>query len=215
MKMISSGPSLHGGAASLLTRLLVTSLALISTTQAQTDVSLPGPAADQFSVAARCPLSCGKDGNWALFRDYNELKSCDKTVLLNLNLYNKINAPTSAIGIRACAADSGASKLKVRQEFVVSSNFTPSAFDKTQNAADIQIFQKGNGGNAGSVQSAVSALAAQIGGASDGTTTALFAKSGGVVVGVYGGLQISKQHVYLPMVQYLANNDQRSKVCPP
>lgn len=186
-----SSPSLHGGVASRFPR-LVTSLVLLLPAYAQTDILQPGPAADQFSVAARCPLSCGKDGNWALFRDYAELTSCDKTVLLDLNLYNKINEPTSAIGIRACAADSGESKLKPRQEFVVSSNSTPSAFDKEQIAPDIKVYQTGSGGNAGSLQSAISALASRIGSASDGTTTALFAKSGDVVIGVYGGLQISK-----------------------
>jgi hypothetical protein len=177
----------------LLSRLLVTSIVLLPQAHAQTDVALPGPAADQFSVAARCPLSCGKDGNWALFRDYDELRSCDKTVLLDLNLYNKINEPTSAIGIRACAAGSSGSKFKPRQEFVVSSNSTPSAFDKEQIAPDVKVYQTGNGGNAGLVQSAISALASRIGGTDDGTTTALFAKSGDVVIGVYGGLQISKQ----------------------
>jgi hypothetical protein len=191
--MMSFGSSVHGGVASLLCRLLVTSLALLPPTQAQADIAQPGPAADQFSVAARCPLSCGKDGNWALFRDYDELKSCDKTVLLNLNLYNKIDEPTSAIGIRACAANSGVSKLKPRQEVVVaSSNSTSSGSHKNQTASDIQIYHKGNGGTAASVQSAISALASQLGGAEDGTTTALFAKAGDVVIGVYGGLQISE-----------------------
>jgi hypothetical protein len=189
MKMRYSNFILHEGAALLLSRLLVASILYLPPTQAQTETAQPGPAADQFSVAARCPLSCGKDGNWALFKDYVELKSCDKTVLMNLNLYNKINEPTSAIGIRACADESGGPKLKVRQEFVVSSN---SMFDKEQIASDIQVYQKGNGRNAGSVQPAISTLASQIGGARDGTTTALFAKSGNVVIGVYGGLQISE-----------------------
>jgi hypothetical protein len=183
--MKSPNPSLHTGVAFLL---------LLSPTQAQTDAAQPGRVADQFSVAARCPLSCSRDGNWALFKDYDALEACNKTILLDLNLYNNIDGPSSAMGIRACAADSGGSQLKARQEFVVaSSNSATSSFDKEQIAPDIQVYQDGSGGNTGSVQSAISALASRVSGAGDGSTTALFAKSGDVVVGVYGGLQISNQ----------------------
>lgn len=153
----------------------------------------PQPELDQFSVSARCPLSCSREGNWALYSNINDLASCNKTVLLELNLYTKIGEQTSSIGIRSCAVDNTVSKLKTRQTFVVANgNSTPSVFDTEKQTADISVLQKNGSGDSESVQAAVTGLANHVHNQNDGTSVALFAKSGNAIVGVYGGLQIEK-----------------------
>lgn len=153
----------------------------------------PQPELDQFSVAARCPLSCSKDGNWALYSNVNDLASCNKTVLLELNLYTEISGARPDIGIRSCLVDAVPSKLKGRQTFVVpNSNSTPSVFEADSQKADIALLRNNGNSDATSVQSAILALANYLQSTEDGSTSAFFAKSGDTIVGVYGGSQIKK-----------------------
>jgi len=173
------------------------------------EVTQFGPELDQFSVAARCPLSCSRKGNWALYSSKDDLASCNKTVILGLNLYTKISDDISAIGIRSCAIDSTTESLKTRQDFVVSStNTTASVFDKVQQKGDIQLLQQpGVGTDSESVNSAMVALANYVRAEQRGTTTALFAKAGGVIVGVYGGLQIEKQSLSILLRDFIKHVD--------
>lgn len=154
----------------------------------------PQPELDQFSAAARCPLSCSKDGPWALYSSLEDLSTCDKTILFETNLYNEITSSSSAVGIRSCVATEAASRLKSRQTFVVpSSNSTPSTFDSRVNTVDLKIRMRNGKGDDHSISEAVSALSAYVQNQEDGTTVALFAKYGNSIVGIYGGLQLEKK----------------------
>ncbi|CAI6341433.1 unnamed protein product [Periconia digitata] len=151
---------------------------------------------DQFSVEARCPFSCARDGNWALYSSVEDLSSCNKTVLLQLNLYNNNGSQTSATGIRSCLIEKSPVQLQSRQNFVPSSsNPAPSKFDAERGDSDIQIFQRGGKAEASIVEEAIFALRDHIQKEADGTPTALFAKSDNAIVGVYSGLQVKKSSV--------------------
>jgi hypothetical protein len=209
----SNSPSGCVGKSFILTLLSITPIwSLHPFAIAQEDGSQPKPGLDQFSVAARCPLSCGREGNWALYSSVDDLASCNKTVLLGLNLYTKISDDSPAIGIRSCAIDSGVAKLKARQDFVVSNtNNTPSIFDKGQQTGDIQVLQQtGTGSDAALIQPAVVALANYLRNEKSGTTTALFAKAGDIIVGIYGGLQIEKQSLSTLVQDFTKHIDTRN-----
>ena len=147
---------------------------------------------DQFSKSARCPLPCTQDGTWALYSNVDELAICNKTVLLDLNLYADFDR-THDVGIRSCVTTPVSFRLRSRQTFVVpNGNSTPSTFDASKQTVDVTLHRKNGIDDGLSVQSAFAVLAKHLGGLQDGTTTAIFAKSGDTIVGVYGGSQIQK-----------------------
>jgi hypothetical protein len=56
----------------------------------------PSTDYDPFSEAARCPFACSPDrSEWAAFHDLSELKPCNKTVVLDLNVYYKVEGQDS------------------------------------------------------------------------------------------------------------------------
>jgi chitinase len=170
-------------------------LSIVAVAQEVFDPNQPGPERDQFSVAARCPLSCSNDGNWALYKSVDDLSGCDKPILFKLNLYTTIEDQTSSIGIRTCVVDNSSSRLGIRQTFVVpSANSTASVFEDEQHTTEVRIHLRNNSTSDGTViQETIIALADFLQEEKDSSTTALFAKSGNTIVGVYGGLQIKKK----------------------
>jgi chitinase len=192
--MLPHPRALHGTQIKFLIFFVLSSFFVqIATAQEVFSTNQPQPELDQFSVAARCPLSCSKDGNWALYSDVNDLASCNKTVLLELNLYTEISHERPDIGIRSCVVDAGPSSLKRRQTFVVpNGNSTPSVFDDNSQTADITLLRNNGNSDATHVQSAILALANYLQNTKDGSTAAFFAKSGDTIIGVYGGSQIKK-----------------------
>ncbi|KAF2734823.1 hypothetical protein EJ04DRAFT_492871 [Polyplosphaeria fusca] len=159
---------------------------------------------DPFSASARCPFPCSEDRtSWALHHDTTELQACNKTVLMDLNLYNKDTNPT--VAIRACAVQGQPSiKLSKRQQFVPSSlsNNTQSPFDLRNQTADIDILRHSgphsnsttpNGtlpASTSDILAAAAALAEHLKSEPNGKHTSLFSKSGNAIFGVYAGEQI-------------------------
>lgn len=157
---------------------------------------------DPYSLAARCPLPCDNDRNdWAHYHDIHQLDGCNRTVLLDLNLYNKVDDPKPHVSIRSCGVQGSpsASALKRRQifSFASSSNFSNSritASDIQNQTTNIQILQR-TGGSAGAaaVSAAALPLADHIRTEANEGPTILFAKARNVILGVYAGRQIEKE----------------------
>jgi chitinase len=157
-----------------------------------------------FSVATRCPFECGLDrSDWAPFHDTSELNICNKTLLLDVNLYYKIDGQESLFAMRGCAIGGPPlPKLAKRQTLVApntpsSHNISTSLFDIRNQTADLQILRFEN--NVGkslfladgpSISASTAALADALKSTKNGATTTLFAKTGNAIIGVYIGSQI-------------------------
>jgi chitinase len=189
---------------------------LFTSVQAQDTASY-----DPYSLAARCPFPCGDDRNdWAQYHDIHQLDSCNRTVLLDLNLYNKVDDPKPHVSIRSCAAQgsSPASVLKRRQifSFASNSNSTNSsitAFNIQNQTTNIQnLWQTGGSAGGAAVSAVALALADHIRTEKIKGPTILFAKTGNAILGVYAGRQIEKKSVseiILDFAKRAANNNVR------
>lgn len=62
--------------------------------------------ADAFNA---CPVTCGNGGidpkNWTAYHSLERLAICDKTMLLDFNLFNDLNNSSNHKSIYACTAD--------------------------------------------------------------------------------------------------------------
>lgn len=156
------------------------------------------PQFDQFSAAARCPFPCEADrGTWALYQDIRQLDPCNRTVLLDLNLGNKVDDPTPYLAFRSCSVQGSppAAALRRRQSFSYDSptNSTKTEFDAQERTTDIQILRRAGDGAGSAVSAAAVALANHVRADENGGPTILFAMSESVIVGVFAGRQTEKQ----------------------
>lgn len=152
---------------------------------------------DPYSAAARCPFPCDNDrSGWARYQNLSQLSNCNRTVLLDLNLYNDVD-DSELRPIRACAVEN--SQLKRRQVFSFDSDSKASisTFDVQEQTTDIQVLWGVGGSESSTIESTVSAagvaLADHLPSETNGQTTILFAKTGHVIFGLYAGRQIEKQ----------------------
>lgn len=151
-----------------------------------------------------------------MYHDATGLEACNKTVLLDLNLYNEDTDPT--VAIRSCSVQGDQpAKLLKRQQFVPSTdpNNTKSAFDFKNSTFDVVILrhtdESGNGtlpngtspASTTDILAAAAALADHLQAEANGEPSYLFAKSGNAILGVYAGSQIDMKSVG-PIVQEFA-----------
>ncbi|KAL2827936.1 hypothetical protein BDW59DRAFT_178921 [Aspergillus cavernicola] len=61
------------------------------------------------AVRSRCPLSCSESGldstAWSVYHRVDRLDLCDSPMLLDFNLFNKLDDPRTHLSIAACTAD--------------------------------------------------------------------------------------------------------------
>ncbi len=173
---------------------------------------------DPFDIAARCPFPCVEDRNeWAHYHDLHELDTCNQTVLLDLNLYNRVDDPTPLLAIRSCAVQGSPSALRPRQLLAPpsGSNVSSTIFDLRNRTTDIDIFRDADGGatdyDGNTVVAAAAALANHLRSEPNGGRTTLFSENGNVIMGVYAGRQIDMQSVS-EIIQEVAQRVASSKV---
>lgn len=146
----------------------------------------------QFQSAyENCPIACdpadSDPTSWTYYYALNELDSCHDTVIFQMNLYNAVDDPATHVYYRACTASQQNPTRRVRRQ-ILSFN------DTVEAPAPVQLVQSGPSGsssNVGAAQAALRAIQSYLLQAAMGTST-LFARSGGVVAGMYAGSQINK-----------------------
>ena len=154
---------------------------------------------DLFSSDARCPFSCNDDrSDWAHYQDIHQLDGCNQTILLDLNLYNPVDDPTSHVSIRSCAVrgSSLASGLERRQTFSfgTNSNSSITASHTGRLTTDIQILQRAVGtADTTAVSAAAWPLADHVRTEAHEGPIILFAKARNVIIGVYAGRQFERE----------------------
>jgi chitinase len=155
---------------------------------------------DPFSVEARCPFPCSQDkSEWTAYHDLRELDTCNKTVVLDVNVYYDVDGPDTLFAMRGCLAEGASSaKLAKRQLLVPASvgattNDTKSPFNLRNQTAEIEIMQHNKGSaDVAMIMAAATALSDYLAAEEDGHATTLFSMTGSAVVGVYAGSQIDK-----------------------
>jgi len=139
-----------------------------------------------------CPTACDPatldPAAWTYYYRLNELDSCDRTVIFQMNLYNAIDDPATHVYYRACSTSEEAPGRRIRRQNL-------SLNDTIETPALVELVQSGSPRSPSNIQSAHAVLAALQGyldRAVNGTST-LFARSGDIVAGMYAGSQIDKE----------------------
>lgn len=203
------GRSIHSFTSTIMIFALLLSI-FFSSVQAQNGKTNYDP----FSVSARCPFPCSSDRSaWAAYHDLGELEVCNKTVLLDLNVYYKVEGMESLFAMRGCTIEGSSPAKFARRQMLVpasaSNNSTKSPFDSRNQTADVEILRHKGSGNdsapadSASIFAAAAALADHLKSEKNGIPTTLFSKSGSAVIGVYAGSQIDMASLG-PIVQGFA-----------
>lgn len=102
------------------------------------------------SQRSRCPARCGEAGlnpnNWTVYHDLSRLQVCNQTMLLDFNLHNSLDDPTTPISVRACG-NPASSTSNVES---AASKTCPSRGNRTEVQESIQIAFN-HTGNSGSL----------------------------------------------------------------
>lgn len=160
-------------------------------------------ALGQFQSAyEKCPTPCdplfSDQSAWTYYYKFDELDSCDGTILFQMNIYNPVNDPSSHIYYRACTASRSArpSGNRRRQLLAVSGS--------SEAPGLVELVEIGTGtsqGNWQAAQAAVSALKVYLEG-SRSATSIVFARSANVIGGLHAGSQVDRQSASAALSQY-------------
>jgi len=137
-----------------------------------------------------------------LYQDTSDLVACNKTVLLDLNLYNEDTDPTVAVRTCSIQGSPSSAKLLKRQQLVPNGEVSvKSSFDFKNSTSDVTVFRH-NGSTRNTtaasttdIVAAASALADHLQAEANGKPSYLFAKSGNAILGVHAGSQIDMKTV--------------------
>ncbi|KAK2755052.1 hypothetical protein FQN54_006580 [Arachnomyces sp. PD_36] len=149
---------------------------------------------------ARCPSKCSPldpaQSDWSQFHHLEELEQCDQPFLFTLNVQNLIDDPDTVITIQACS--------QVSEDYSSESNTAENAVLISDNcgAATQSVKAKAQIGSDGAtsrsslsvsdISLAASHLATYLNSGASCGTTAMFAKAGDAVVGLYSGAEVQK-----------------------
>ncbi|KXJ89900.1 glycoside hydrolase superfamily [Microdochium bolleyi] len=157
------------------------------------------PISPQFSPSTQdskaCPISCSTTGptsfSWSRLLSLQELEKCDATVLFETMLRFPLHSPGRETIIKACTSSSEVAKLDGKS-FGASALSGADAFDTV---VDIQTGWSGptvSPQSARDIADAASRLQFQVARDPNNKLTAIFAKSGKAVLGLYIGGGIHK-----------------------
>ncbi|OAA59939.1 Glycoside hydrolase, subgroup, catalytic core [Cordyceps fumosorosea ARSEF 2679] len=178
-------------------------------------VSLAAAVTESYSgqYPDLCPRACEEagpaPGNWTKVHHLDELSSCTKDLVFDLNVHNSVDDPTTILTIRACTS-TGHETFDTESQFISQDE---SSANSTQNALVISNdcgakttksyltprvggpITSGSSFNTTDIPSAVGKLKSFMEKGAQCGKSILFAKSGNAVVGLYSGSQISKSSV--------------------
>ncbi|KAJ3499458.1 hypothetical protein NLG97_g299 [Lecanicillium saksenae] len=161
-----------------------------------------------------CPGLCetlGPDPNkWTHLHRLDDLASCNRSVLFDLNVHNSVADPNTVLTIRACVSTGSESydtrsQILTRDDLSTSEHFAQDSLVISQGCgaktvkssftplvATKSAMKSGKSANEGEVGSAVELLSYFLQKGSQCGRTLLFAKSGSAIVGMHFGADISK-----------------------
>lgn len=175
-------------------------------------VSLCGAVTDSYhgQYADDCPSFCSESGpspaNWTQIHHLKELKTCDQTVIFDVNVQTSVDDPENILTIRACVSTGQETYNTTsqpspqdddsRDEGLTISNSCGGKTIKTSVIPQVGGSVSHPGSNSKpsteDILSATRQLISFMKSGSQCGTTILFAKSASAVVGLYSGAQVAK-----------------------